>query len=641
MGRYGAPAACLVVLCIQGCTSGGEGGGITGSVDLAPKGEQVVYNAVFRPQFGLSRLTGDSPGRPVLRAGQSTLLVFGLGPRWVRSVLPPTKPNPEILSSKVDLPLSVIAFCDFCEAGGQRLQNIVFHPSEGRSDTASFPLVPKMPPGGARDYDASIRLLVLNNLNGREYDRLSIDVTVRQAAEQRDVPMELTPVWLSVGGLQRLQAQEPNADAVLTIVRENDGVVVALNPLAPMLRQRLQHLVLDANGAPLRFRTHAFDEEHLKSLFGGAFMEVSSISVQGALARDMRHSGGGAIVSDSSQKSLLLTDRERADVAKAIARYGRRLYIYLFLEGPDPNERKALSEAIAVLEQASVEAPKDRPFRLKIETDNLSLPWQYLISPGDDLTLNPDKFWGMRFSLTTIRADYSVPTVIAAPDVRATRVIFARYSVMSDDSWKLADAQIEELKNLHLSDVRPVFSREQLLDQELAAAERDKVGALITFLHAASGQELLAGPNSATLASSAAGPLLYFSADDSLQAGSLLDLKSKLSAKEIAADPRYLRGAPLVILNACETGASTVAVQFITLDQAMFELGAKAVIVTEVSVWTSLGHEVSMRLFAHLGEGTNASDSLTLVRREIYEKFHNPLGLLYAYYGDPQAVLRR
>ena len=73
----------------------------------------------------------------------------------------------------------------------------------------------------------------------------------------------------------------------------------------------------------------------------------------------------------------------------------------------------------------------------------------------------------------------------------------------------------------------------------------------------------------------------------------------------------------------------------------MFQLGAQGVVVTEVSVWVSLGHEVATRLIARLSKGEPVSDALTAVRRELHLQKKNPLGLLYVYYGDPAATLRR
>jgi hypothetical protein len=405
------------------------------------------------------------------------------------------------------------------------------------------------------------------------------------------------------------------------------------------LRQQIASLVLNTDGSPRIFRTSVFDEKDIEQLTGVAFAELSSVSLQGALANEMRLSGGGAIISAASQKSLKLTEQEKSAVVKVFGKYGRRLYMSLFLQSPDKTEREALKGAIEALEHAAADSTRNRPFRLKIVTDRLKLPWQYIHPTGDDNSLDPEKFWGLRFSLSVIREDFDVPTVLPSKE-GASRTVFARYSVSTDESWYFAEEQIKMLKSIPVVDLQEVASRDDLLKKALVN-DRNKVAALIAFLHATSGQTVIAGKSSTAVSMNADGPLMYFSDSNFVRADALYDLQSQLSPSEIINNPRYFGGGPLAILNACETGASTIEVQHVTLSRAMFSLGVQGVLVTEVSVWTKLGHEISMRLFTHLGNGESASDALTLVRREINSKFNNPLGLLYAYYGDPSAILKR
>ena len=78
------------------------------------------------------------------------------------------------------------------------------------------------------------------------------------------------------------------------------------------------------------------------------------------------------------------------------------------------------------------------------------------------------------------------------------------------------------------------------------------------------------------------------------------------------------------------------------LEQAMFKLGAAGVIATETPVWISLGDRVGRELIARLSGSTPAPVALTLARRQLAKPpLNNPLGLLYAYYGDPGAGFRQ
>ncbi len=600
------------------------------SVDLASKADVVVYNADLSPQFGL--LDGDPP-RPILRAAQETRLRFGLGPRWSQSVVPPVPVNPEITAAKTNVPLTVVAVCDFCEPGGNRMQSVVYRPSSSSSDIVVFTLLPKRPKSGESHYEGKLQLLVMNNVTGREYDRIGFEVAVVQ--EDRALTAS-TPVAMTLGG--PVKEREADTDAILYVVEEQGkGVTVALNPIDPALRESLKDFVFDTAGNPRKFPTGDFSEDQIKKLTGGAFAEVSSISLQGRLAADMRHAGGGAIVSENSQRTLVLTQKESADVSGVLAKYGQMLYTGLFLLGPSPDDRKALLSAISRLEAAAQSAPANRPLRLRVVTDRLQLPWQYLLPTGRAIAAT--QFWGMLFSLTTSRVATPAPVVPSAAG-NATRTVFARYGTSTDPSVPYAVKQIAQLRSLPVNDLLVVDSREALLSEALDA-DRDKVAVIVAFLHASSGQSVTPGVSTSATSMTAEGPGLYFSANDFLRADSLLALRTKLTPIEIVANPRYLGGGPLVILNACETGPSTLEVPFVTLNDALFALGAQAVIVTEVAVWANLGHEVSTRLFARLGQGQKANDALTQVRREMYKQFNNPLGLLYAYYGDPEAVLRR
>jgi hypothetical protein len=210
----------------------------------------------------------------------------------------------------------------------------------------------------------------------------------------------------------------------------------------------------------------------------------------------------------------------------------------------------------------------------------------------------------------------------------AGKVVYARYASSADDTWKLADDQIRQLKGIPL-DLLEVDSSTRLLNT--LKAERAQIGAILTFLHASS------GARAGTPASLLAQPELLFNDGDIVTSYRLGDLRNVLTAEE--ARSLYLRRAPLVILNACETGPS-MALPHVTLQDAMFQLGARGVVVTEVSVWVQLGHEVATRLIERLARGEAISDALTAIRRELYAGRKNPLGLLYVYYGDPAATLR-
>jgi hypothetical protein len=610
-------ASLSVSLVLSGC-------GRLQSVDVASE-ESPVYNAEFSPQLARSA----NSSRPVLRPAVFTDLSFNIGPRSAKSVLGDTAPDPDILRATADVPLTVVAMCDFCEHGSSMLQHIVYQPTARRSDTVKFRMMPKPLTAGASNYIGKIRLAVLDQRSGREYDQLEIDVLIAEGDNVLENAGAVSVEFPSPAS----RNSEPDCDVELSIVEESGkAMAISIVPIQPALKVSLAPLGVASGGKPRVFRT-PFVTSDLEQIAGGSFAQVSAISLQGDLVESMRRSGAAATVSKESQKNLKLTPEEGNAVSKIIGNVGKTLYASLFATGDDA---KDLSPIIEALETAAASAPSDKPLRMKIVTGKLSLPWQYLHPAGPGVT--PDRFWGMRFSLAVYRSASQARARPAPTD--AKRVVYARYGTTSDESVPYAKQQIEQLKTLSPMDLSVVQSRADLVDGALTE-DREKISALVMFLHATAGTTITATKSTTVSMQSAEGPMLYFADGDVVRADTLLQLRGNLTAQQSTANWRYLPGAPLVILNACETGPSTASVPFVSFLQAMSELGAQGVIVTEVSVWPTLGHAVATRLITRLGKGETASDALTLARRELYAGNNNPLGLLYAYYGDPTATLRR
>ncbi|WP_426177990.1 CHAT domain-containing protein [Massilia sp. TWR1-2-2] len=253
------------------------------------------------------------------------------------------------------------------------------------------------------------------------------------------------------------------------------------------------------------------------------------------------------------------------------------------------------------------------------------MPWQYLHPVGE--VVDATKFWGVQFSISVNRANNraSDKPVLAGANP-PPKLLFARYGRANDASVIPAGEQVVSLLALPLAeeDLLRVDSGKNLLKQ--LRDQRSSIDAVITFLHASAGEPGMP-------------PHLKFNDGDIVTSDSLENLLNTLKPAD-QRKVRYLARAPLVILNACETGPAR-NLAHVNLENAMFQLGARGVVVTEVSVWVSLGHAVATKLIARLGKGEPVSDALTMVRRELLESGQNPLGLLYAYYGDPAATLRR
>lgn len=577
-----------------------------------------VYNAVLTPQ---SVRRKETPDLPVVRSGTETTLTFGIGPKWTASLLA-QEPDQRITSRTDNVALTVILSCEFCESHGDSVASMVYRPRERMSNIVKFTFVPKHRDKlGSAEYGGDLVLSVMHDPTGNEYDRVSIPVLVDQTSEPRAAEGDLPLVVARFNESVRSDLKAA-ADVVLLAYEHQDRRVrVEVQPIRTDLKESLAALVFDGSKGRRTFTTEVFGQKDIERITTSAFGEASGISLQGEFAKRL----GVVSISEKSRSTSKLDNAEAKAVSVAIARTGQALYSQLFVE----RTGAGLIEAIERLEEQAEVAPGDRPLRLLIYTD-LSLPWQYLHRVGD---VDAKKFWGMRFSLAVVRTNINAPTPLAGRQVaQARKVVFARHASATDASVPLAKQQIELLKKL--SDVEVVDSRDRF--RAILSAERNNISAIVAFLHATSTETTTAERSMFTLA-----PRLYFADKDWIEVGHFQDLLNKRTVEEIRSNPRYLGGAPLVILNACETGPSTIALPHLTLENAIFKLGAQGVVATEVSVWIPLGNEVGQRLITRLGEGQTASDALTAIRRELNQDYNNPLGLLYAYYGGPSSGLRR
>lgn len=533
------------------------------------------------------------------------------------SVLPATPAAAVIVSSTVDVPLTVVLACGFCEPQAELLKRVTFRPSEGRSNKALFEFTPQRR-AGSSNYAEKLYISIINDQTGREYDRLVLPVAV----VSEGVPVASSPGHGAVLEPSTVvDSTDWRPDVVLYAYAQTErNVTISIQPVSTAMKKLLGPLALDAQNTARVFRSGIDDPQLIDAMANSAFGAMSAVSMQGELLKQLSATGLEAAVSPKSVASLELTDAEAGRVTDVIARSGQRLYRHLFSNSAETDLRKLIRQ----LEMAATAAPKDRPLRMMIVTDRLSLPWQYIHPVGPEI--KADKFWGMQFSLSVLRVNNNATKKALASrtsDVR--KVVFAQYGRDDKTILPLAAMQAAQLLRLPLAegDLRMVDTGADLLAE--VSAHRKHIEGIVTFLHASTG-------------SADRAPNLQFNDGDVVTSDTLEDLLNKVPAEE--QDLRYLAGGPLVILNACETGPAR-NLPHVKLQNAMFQLGAQGVVVTEVSVWISLGHEVATQLIDRLVRGEPVSDALTAVRRKLLEKKKNPLGLLYVYYGDPAATLRR
>jgi hypothetical protein len=580
----------------------------------------VFYNAAITPQFTRAAAR---PDVPVVRSGVPTVLRFGMGELWQTSDIPPVQPNPAITESAVDVPLTVLLACSFCDAPRSFQGNLVYRPRNRESNVIAIPFVPSASKTG----DGQLEISVFDERSGAEYDRIVIDVTVSNAV---GLEPEQGNLALLSRGVGTKAPAEPAADVIMDVAADSTGagvVTVRVTPLEPGLLTALAPLAKGADGRWRTFRTGLIDQQDIERTTTRAYGEVTALVKQEDFLKALRRVGQGVDLGKEVQEGKVFSDRQRAEVARLFGKHGQNLHAALFEDGEDG---ASLVAVIAELERAARTAPPERPLRLLVRTARVALPWQYLHPAG---AIDPENFWGMRFSLSVQRVNTGRRE--RAPTSQGGRtVVFLKYATETDATIQYAKRQIDQVKAFAPGPV-VVISRKELLSA--FTDRRKEVAAVISFLHASAGRELELAGNTVRIVERTSGPEIEFSPGDAVDTGTLENLSSALGMDERP----VLAAGPLVFLNACETGPSTVAVPHVKLEDAMFRLGARGVIVTEVAVWVPFGHEFATRLLDRLGKGEPVGDAVTQVRREILRDQKNPFTLLYAYYGDPSLRLPR
>lgn len=603
----------FVAALLQGCLSLGTFSStrMVGDIEVPP-----VYNADFKLVE-----TGKSTGTD-LRAGSSHRLEFWIGAPDASSVIGPVPPNLEILRSTAPLRLRVVFGCAFCTSYGVSQQAMVYVPSAQQSNPVAFEFVP-----GVVDPDSratTVQIAIYDDGTGRLYDEISIPVSLAgPVASQMPKPVVLRMSPRRDRGLFQ-------PDATLHITEwDRTRLTITLVPVSQRAKEAVGDLVLDENNKVRSFQTAPHAMSALKGLGMAENARMSAMSLQGSLAQALRRTGAVPLISESSRERSTLTEQESKEVTQLIGNYGRTLHKLLFC----PTSTDSLCKAISALEALAASNP-DQPLSLSISSGELSLPWQYLHPAG--AVVEAPKFWGIAFSLAVQRsrpAGTEFPSALP-PRPPARKVIFAQYAVESNAAYGRSEVQIAKLQGLPITpeNLRVVRSRNQLMTQ-ISGQDRDDVAAIFTFLHARSGvsPETTAG----NIVTSSEGPILEFADKDAISSSQLAKLYGTTT------DERYFGAGPLVILNACETGPSGMAMPHVQMQDALFLLGVRGIVVTEVPVWIPLGHEIGMLLIDELGRGASAPDALTTVRRKILSQNRNPLGLLYAYYGEPGVFFNR
>ena len=583
--------------------------------------QKPVYNALFSPMTSRSPLSLDDHKR--------TTITFYIGPRHAESVLSPKaqQVSSDLLEKQTNITLMVTMKCLVCLENSLQIKPIQYSGSQGQSSSASFDIVPSQEATENKEGFGQITFNISGS--GVEYNHIVTCVLVgpttkkirdkAKLCEQRSEPQQFSAV-----------VSETSSDLEIVIADRSigGGIGIALNPHHEKLRQMFNHRHEEQGGVLKIFKTGFTSKGQVEDLVRKGYVQFRQISEQNnkILSQSMEGTSAGAVtLSDSSQ--VALSDENRDKIATVLAAFGQDLYKQLFLDGDDD-----LFDLSQLLEQDGL-----GELRIVIKTAGLYAPWQFLHKTGD---IDPRQFWGMKYRLAALpimrTTQGRLPARISPPTKDGA--IFGRYRGNDEKNSvaSLGSMQAEQLAGMLKgeSHLAVTTSNNDFLAKLKTQSQTLKLVA--TYSHASSGTAFMVAGNETMIAQTIEGQRLLFAQKEYVQPTDLRRLSNSLSPKE--ARRLFFALQPLVFLNGCETGTGGVTpTTDASFPGVLVNLGARGVFVTEAPVWELFGFHFGNALMKGLLNGEPSAKALLDARRQFLTKSNNPLGLFYAYYGNPDS----
>jgi|GEM_PF-5830663 len=595
-------------------------GSCTMTVTVCASLPEPVYNAVFSP-------TAKNDNSHLID-GQLTKLKFFIGLHDTKSALklPLWTVNPKILEQKQNVPLTITMTCLACAVDSVQSQVMTYSNQQRRSSQAEFQFVPLRSRADAQTGASNILIDVVNG--GVRYDHLVIDIFVEKVDQATQRAKNKNKIILADFPQAGPEVPEPAPDLIITVRPQTLGPLeLQLDPINPELRKRFSSLYLK-KGELRWFQTEDLTTDELATVEAQAALTLRGIADKKdlALQQALAQSPAGSINLDTTDY-VTLSNSDREAILKSFLSIGQYFYSRLFQDAePD------LKEMIKRLEGFSF--PDNHNLRILVRTNGVSFPWQLLHEPSQ---ANEEGFWGFRYELIvdSLAKTYPglAPSTFTPADVGTS--VLGVYKAVEGESVvvsTLAHKQANYFKSKMAShDSYIADSNISFLD--ILKANSGQLGFVLVYTHGSSGvivEETADGH--LVVQHELQGPRLIFS-----QTGYVgpIDLMKLAVGTDTRKKP-FLQKYPVVLLNACETGTSSISPGVgLTLPVALLHLGARGVITTESPVSDVFAYNFGNDLIDKFAEGKDIAQGLLEVRKK-YSSLGNPLGLLYSFYGGSE-----
>jgi len=358
-----------------------------------------------------------------------------------------------------------------------------------------------------------------------------------------------------------------------------------------------------------------------------------------SLLSKIRHKklGNGNDLTAEEIKTLRFTKEHFDFIMASFAGIGNWFFETLF---PTEENRKAWRTAVG--NQSSLVVYISTPSQIFI-------PWNFLYDKTyllmtDPLKAKYDKngFWGYKYILD-IYPGGPRTTVRSKEKKNASDLLLATFSEESKKE-EFQKSKYIKLRNRHLSFFNQIFPEQSkwmdVRDENTlfnTLKTHNDLDVIYFFAHGddaalAEWKTNIRGEEDRIFQVDAREPLIILTPPPSQQPA--------ISPRHIMQlannDAVFLKNAPLIFLNACETGEdySFGADSFVA---SLFHLGARGIVVTEDKVLMKFAAQFGTRfLTEYLKNKSPIGKILLKLRRDYMDRFFNPFGFLYSYYGDSQ-----
>lgn len=601
----------------------------------------AVYNVEFPENTVKKTSTQNGSQQIVLPPNQEAAVTFSLGLPRDNNALTAVgqKINDNLMGvlSNKDTNILVSMVCQVCNEKFIQRKIIHWNAAANKTGPATFNVTPVSnwrdvwPNGGS--------LVFWVDKDGNRFDTITVPIFVEGTGsgnfDMGQAEKTLVSAHMGRDAAAALHNEDRAVDLVLQPSVKNSTLYLALDPQTDRLKQVW----------PSDLSVDRSYQTGLTALRVTQIMRDSYVRLSATLAgvnRDVQSNLEKTPYAPYIMKSNIgsISNVEAQNLVEVLASAGSSLYSYLF-------NTIALREAWQVIEQVAAQYPAD-PIKIRIDMPdaNGTLPWHWL---HDGTKKNgqsdPWSFWGVKFELS------NTPAVPGSdfPDSIGSEGVVGLFGGWSDESdadvtklseWEWMDLiealtgqrpehMFPALGEIHTEPV--VYTSDSKEFDIILKRYAHKLNLIWVYAHASSGSSV--GANSGV---DSIGAHLEFGRKQ------WIDLDSLRQALEQSYRAFWppLRMRPIVVLIGCETGTAGLGFStHQTFPDVFLSKGAGAVVASDAYIEKYFGYYFGKAIMSDLANGIRLSRSVLDRRRWFLEKYNNPMGLLFSYYGSPGAKL--